>query len=150
LDETIKNFGYANTDYTEAIAKIDKFRRDVLREMWCERQKTKQASHRKQAESGDYTLHNLSHLRPHEKWKLGQRLEEDEELHDLWKAICSKPFKKTQDLQQKMLERIRETERNEKVASSRVNRLRGLGNAIVPQVAAELMKIIKKLEPNQL
>ena len=60
----------------------------------------------------------------------------------MWNDICSKPFQKTQDLQQKMLERIRQIECNEKVASDRVDRLKGLGNAIVPQIAEIIGRLL--------
>ena len=64
----------------------------------------------------------------------------------MWKAIYSKPFKETQHLQQEMLERIREKECNEKVAFSRVDRLKGLGNAVVPQVAEHIGRIIMEAD----
>jgi len=84
----------------------------------------------------------MSCLRTHERWNLGQRIEKDKELRDLWERIYSQSLKKTQDLQQNLLEQIRENECNEKVASSREDRIRTIGNSVVPQVAEFIGRII--------
>ncbi len=53
----------------------------------------------------------------------------------MWRVILAFPFTEKQYLWKEMLERIREIERNEKVASNRTHRLKCLGNALVPQIA---------------
>ena len=70
----------------------------------------------------------------HNGWLLGHRLKEKEELRDLWHRVYAAPFEKAFDMFPELLERIRQEKRPEEVAS-RVDRLRGLGNAIVPQIA---------------
>ena len=68
-------------------------------------------------------------------WLLGSRLEKDQGLCGLWEAFCSAPLDEAQDLQCGLLERARAFERSEKVAAfRRVDRLRCLGNAVVPQI----------------
>jgi len=146
LDETLNDYGYENTDYKEAFAEIDKFRRSIMRDMWYDGRKIEPPSYRTESGQGDDFMHSMSHRYSHERWKLGQRIEKEKELCNMWVDIYSKPFKETQDLQSEMLERIREIERNEKVESSRMDRLKGLGNAIVPQVVFEIFKAIKELD----
>jgi hypothetical protein len=67
-----------------------------------------------------------------------------EELCCLWESFYAEPYEKAQDLQQKLLVGIRKAERHEEVGKKdRTNRLKALGNAIVPHVAAEIMKAIR-------
>lgn len=148
LDRNIKEFsdGNDNECYTETITKIDNFRREVLREMWGENQKVKPTPLQETRKSSSDFMHDMSCRRTHERWKLGQRFKEDKILCNMWTRICSQPFKETQELQQGMLEHIREAERNEKVGKNRTDRLKGLGNSIVPQVAAVIMQAIKEID----
>lgn len=72
---------------------------------------------------------------------MGQWLKKDEGLCCLWEAFYSKAFKKAQDMQRQLLERIGEIERIETMAkSNRVDRIKGLGNAVVPAQAREAFK----------
>jgi hypothetical protein len=77
---------------------------------------------------------------------MGQRIEKEEKLRNLWNKICAKPFQKTQDLQIELLEGIRSQECDEKVASSRVNRLKGLGNAVIPEIPETIGRMILEVE----
>ena len=145
LHETIRDYGYANDSDQEAFTKIDSLRGEILRELWDENQEIKSTSLQKSRESGDDFVYEMSCLRTHEKWKLGQWIKKESNLRNMWGTILAKGFSQTQDLQYKLLERIREIERNEKVASSRVDRLKGLGNAIVPQCAFIILNQIKQI-----
>ena len=146
LDRTIRRYGYENGNNQKAITEIDKFRRQVLRNLWCNKRKTEPSPYQEGPEFGDDFMHRLSCLGSHEEWNLGQRIEKDEELRDMWKRVCSTPLKETQDLQQRMLERIRTQERDEAVVSDRAARLRALGNAVVPQVAEFIGRCIMDAE----
>lgn len=78
-------------------------------------------------------------------WLLGARLEKDQGLCGLWEAFCAAPLEKAQDLQPELLERAGALERREKVgAFQRVNRLRSLGNAVVPQIPELIGRAILK------
>ncbi len=146
LDETLNDYGYKNANNKKAITEIDKFRREILRDMWDRRNEVIKASHRASKRQSDDIMLSMSHGYSHEKWKLGTRIKENKDLSDMWQRILSKSFQKTQDLQSKMLEQIRKIECDEKVASSRVDRLKSLGNSIVPQIAYIIFEAIKDID----
>jgi DNA-cytosine methyltransferase len=146
LDGTLRRFGYENGNDQEAFAEIDFFRGEILRNMWEKQCQVEQTPYPETRNGSGDSLYRVSHLRTHEEWNLGQRIEKDEELRYLWKAIYSKPLEETQDMQQELLERIRTQERNEKVASSRVDRLKALGNAVVPQIPEFIGRLILEVE----
>ena len=64
---------------------------------------------------------------------MGTGSEEDEELRRMWLTLLAKPLEETQDMQSSLFEQVGQTERSKKMAP-RVDRLRALGNAVVPQV----------------
>lgn len=146
LDETIKDYGYENADTQKAVAEIDSYRREILREMWQEQREVKQTPYREESRCCDDFVYEMSCQRTHDRWKLGQRIKSQPNLRNLWKEIHAIGFSQAQDLLTNMLERIREDECNEKVASSRVNRLKALGNSIVPQIAELLGRAILEYE----
>jgi DNA (cytosine-5)-methyltransferase 1 len=79
------------------------------------------------------------------RWLLGSRLEETKGLRDLWKEFYSKSFEEAQDVQQRLLERIRTTKRPTALGS-RIDRLKGLGNAVVPQIPELIGRAIMEAE----
>jgi site-specific DNA-cytosine methylase len=80
-----------------------------------------------------------------ERAGLTVRLEEDQELCGLLQAVHAAPFQEAQDMLPGVLERIR-TKKRPQALGSRVDRLRGLGNAIVPQVAEWIFRRIIEAE----
>ncbi len=70
----------------------------------------------------------------HSRWLLGPRIEENQGLRDMWEAFYAESFEEARNLQFRLLERAW-SEKLGKTVASRVGRLRGLGNAVVPQVA---------------
>ncbi len=142
LDGTLRRYGYEHASNQEAFTEIDFFRGEILRNMWHEHNEVEPPPYSPTRRGRDDSVYEVSCLRTHERWNLGKRIEKEEELRDLRDRIYAKPLKETQQLQQSLLERIRAQERNEKMASQRVNRLRGLGNAVVPQVVEFIGKQI--------
>ena len=84
---------------------------------------------------------SVPHADPHGGWLVGRGIEEDEGLRDLWKAFYATPQHEAQDLQRQLLERIGKKKRPQAMGS-RVDRLRALGNSIVPQIAELLGRAI--------
>lgn len=76
---------------------------------------------------------------------MGAGLKEDQGLRGLWETVCSQPFEETQDLQRELLERARAKKRPQAVGS-RIDQLRALGNAVVPQVVEEIGRAILEAE----
>ena len=135
----------------EAIPTLTKSIRTEMSKVW-EYWQTPQAS----SENESKDIHNPVHSMPcegtPEAWygKLG-KTEKEKELRSLWKGVCTEPFKEAQLLFPRMLEHIRAVERSKKVGNTQYTksghrnvRLKALGNAIVPQVAEEIMKAIKQ------
>ncbi len=86
-------------------------------------------------------------------WKLLRAMWEHRELattspelyvEQLQRSVPELPLRDTQSLQFKLFEQVRSAKR-EQTMGNRVNRLKGLGNAIVPQVAYEILREIRKL-----
>jgi site-specific DNA-cytosine methylase len=146
LDETIKEYGYEDRDHQKAITKIDNIRWEILREMWEENGKIKPTSYRTTSREGEDSLCKMSYFRAHDKWKLGERIKTKSDLRDMWARICSLGFSSAQNLLPQMLERVREIERNEKMESQRINRLKSLGNAVVPQIVEIIGRAILEVD----
>lgn len=68
----------------------------------------------------------------HGGWHMGERIEENKGLRDLWEAIYTKPLEETQDVRRRVLERIRAAERAKALEWS--GRTKATGNAVVPQI----------------
>ena len=70
---------------------------------------------------------------------------EEDTVRDMPQVVSTDPHGKEQDLLKGLPLGVGEAKRILAVASQRNNRLKALGNAIVPQVAEEIMTSIKAL-----
>jgi DNA (cytosine-5)-methyltransferase 1 len=144
---------YASTNDKEEVATLTETGWIELRKMW-EDWATTSASHNNAREEFYYFMCEVPYPRTSEDWKWDVGTQEKaQELCDMWERFYSVTLQEAQKLFPKMLERIRQIERTKtmvltdglKLSKSRhrVERLKALGNAIVPQVAMEIMKTIK-------
>ncbi len=149
LDENINIEYYDKSGNKKSISTRNSLKREILREMWEQSQSTTPSLGLQQRRS-DCFMSEMPYIYTHERWQLGQRIEEEKELQDMWKRVCSMPLEKTQHLQQRLLIRVREIECNEAVAKNRMGRIAALGNAIVPQVAYRIFDTIRQYEALQM
>jgi DNA (cytosine-5)-methyltransferase 1 len=131
-------------DYSQAEPAARELVWEMLREMWRHREtaKTSPDVYRERLRN---LVPGLPQERARQGWLLGRRLEEDQELCGLLEAVSAAPFNEAQDLLPGVLERIGAKKRPQALGS-RVDRLRGLGNAIVPAVAEWIFRQIQAYE----
>lgn len=125
---------------TEEDAKVGFLTWEAMRKMWEHREIAK-ASH------GLY-LDKLRDIMPELPCESGSvswfsEGQGGEELYRMWEEFYSKTYEEAQYLQCKLLEYYTQKERIRNVEKKeRVNRLKGLGNAIVPQIAQMILGLI--------
>lgn len=129
---------------SEAIAKAEIITGRILRYVWEHKEiaTTSPDIYRSRLLS---CVPEMSYADSCHRWILGHWIKEDEGLRDLWAAFSAKPQQEAQKLQCELLERIRKKKRAQAVASDR-DRLKALGNAIVPQVAYQILRAIKEAD----
>ncbi len=74
-----------------------------------------------------------------------QENEEAKELRGMWESFFSKPFEEAQNMQSEMLEYYRQIKCRKTVEKrDRINRIKSLGNSVVPQLVYEIFKAIEQ------
>jgi hypothetical protein len=142
LDGNLRRLYNADVNDSETISKIDNYYKSILFGMRIKRKTSTSSCGGKSGFS--YSLvSKMPYEITHDEWYMGKWIEKDEVLCNMWKDVLSGE-ENIQDLLTEMSVRIRENQRNEKMASKRVDRLQGLGNAIVPQIAELLFRQIKQ------
>ena len=140
LDKTLRNDD--EYDITQTEPEIVSHRKRILRLMWEQGESTTTSFGTK----GRFIycdMPKVSYGDSYEGWKLGQRITETKELCNLWERICTKT-QYDKNLQQEMLEQFRQIECKEEMGQ-RVDRLRLLGNGVVPQQAELAFRELVKL-----
>lgn len=137
--------GHANdTKNPKTKSKVDNHKREMLLYMWKNRKIAKTSP--EIYKNGFYNLvPRMSQKRTHEKWNMGAWIEENADLRNLWKKFYAERFSQSQNLQYKLLETIGKIERRKKMEKKyRSNRIKALGNAVVPQIVEEIGKAIMR------
>jgi len=105
-----------------------------VRTVWLNGESSTPSSRSNKCVICESSLSGMPYAGSLEGWLLGTRAEEDENLRNLWEAVFQLQPCAGQDLWEELFERVGAAKRIQAMAS-RTNRLRGLGNAVVPQVA---------------
>jgi DNA (cytosine-5)-methyltransferase 1 len=122
----------------------DFFNWKVLRAMW-EHGSSPASSRQLYVRGMLNSLPGLPREAPQGGWYLGPWIKNSEGLRGLWQEFYSKSYDEAQDLQRTMLERVRSYKRP-KAMGSRVDRIKSLGNAVVPQVVEIIGRAIMQAE----
>ena len=134
----------AKGNYSKAQPKAQRIVWKILRAMWSYR-KLATSSPKLYVRRIHDTVPEVPHRAAHGGWLLGRRIEEDEELRSLWQEFYTEPFEEAQNLQQRVLERAWKKKRPQEMGL-RVDRLKGLGNAVVPQIPEIIGRAILEIE----
>ena len=124
----------------------------ILRAMW-EHREIAEASQQVYADRLRNSLPGLPLRDSQGGWFMGSWRSKDQRLRRLWQAFYSAPFQEAQNVQRQLLELIGQIQCDETMGTrvatgvkKRVDRLKGLGNAIVPQAAFEIIRVIAENE----
>jgi DNA (cytosine-5)-methyltransferase 1 len=115
----------------------------ILRQVWEQRETAKTSPLLYRRGLCDL-VPDMPQDRARDGWLLGCRIDEDEELRGVWEDFYAQPYEEAQNMLPSLLERIGAKKRPQALGS-RVDRLRGLGNAVVPQIPELYARRIKQL-----
>ena len=106
----------------------------VLRTMWKCRELAKTSPNLFAQRLYDI-VPDMSYKETHGEWYLGKGIETDKLLCNLWERFYTKGQSSPQDLQSELLEYLRKIEQcKKKEKKQRSDRLKSLGNSVVPQI----------------
>lgn len=77
---------------------------------------------------------------------LGERTKKEEAVRRVSTVVPTQPYEETYFMQSKLPLDLGKAKRLQAVAKARTNRLRALGNAVVPAIAEEIGRIIMEVE----
>jgi DNA (cytosine-5)-methyltransferase 1 len=133
----------------KSLAEAGELGRQVLRALWSHF-KSATTPHSLRSIGNPDSVPIVSYCGTCGRGNVGRRSSEREQvyqgLRNLWADLSGESFKEWQDMLQGLSERARALECNQKMAfKGRTDRLKQLGNSIVPQVAAVPLRRIKEL-----
>ncbi len=127
---------------TETVASFGKLSREMLQAMWNNRELAA-TSHNIYTERFYNSLSELPQRNTQGRGNMGAWFKRDKTLCDLLEEFCTETLEKSENVQLRLLKKLRQIKRTEEVEKGfRTDRIKALGNGVVPMQAKKAFEVL--------